>query len=251
MIALDDATLVAPGGVYVSSERTLVVADTHTGYVQTLQRRGYTLPAQDDGVLHARIQLMLVRCDVERVVVAGDLLHGRAAMVARNGQCSPFEAFVRALDGRQLVVVAGNHDRASSDLLTKRGVEVCDSYAIAAHRVMHGDEGSERLCAERTLAIVRGGRLMLGHHHPALTLDDGAGTRRRVAAFVYAPGLVCLPALAPLARGCDLYREDYGQELAAIAKPTEIHVAVVVGNEVMNVGILSRIRATRSERDVR
>jgi uncharacterized protein len=250
MIALEDATLVAPGGVYVSSKRTLVVADTHTGYVQTLQRRGYTLPTQDDGVLHARIQSMLVCCDVEQVVVAGDLLHGRAAMASRLGQCSPFEAFVRVLDGRKLVVVAGNHDRASSELLTKRGVEVCELYAIAAHVVMHGDEDSERLRRERALAITRGGRLMLGHHHPALTLDDGAGARRRVAAFVYAPGLLCLPALAPLARGCDLYREDYGQELAAIAKPTETQVAVVVGNRVIEVGILSKVRAIRNERDV-
>lgn len=246
MITLDDGlVLLAPGGAYIASERALVVADLHAGYVQTLQRRGYTLPAQDDGALHARLTAMFARVDVARVVVAGDLVHGRPAFAARPGARSPLDALLDALDGRALTVVPGNHDRASDDLLARRGVETCDAFALGTHVVMHGDEDVDRLRGERALALSRGGRLLLGHHHPALTLDDGVGARARVPAFAYAPGLLCLPALTPLARGADLLREDHAEELTALAKAKELSLAVVIRGAVIPVGILSTVRAAR------
>lgn len=242
----DDLCLVAPGGAYVPSARALVVADLHAGYVQTLQRRGYTLPAQRDDALLARLRAMLSAVDVARVIVAGDLVHGRPAFATREGARSPLDALLDALDGRALVVVPGNHDRGSDDLLTRRGVAMTDACELGAHTVMHGDEGADRLRGERALAIARGGRLIVGHVHPALSLDDGAGARGRVPAFAYAPGLVCLPALAPLARGADLMREDHAEELTAIATARELTVTVVVGERLILVGGLSKVRAARA-----
>jgi len=236
-------TLLAPGGAYVACARALVVADLHAGYVQTLQRRGYTLPTQGDDALHERLRAMFARADVARVVVAGDLVHGLPALAGRGGARSPLDALLDALDGRALTVVPGNHDRGAHDLLRKRGVEVTPCAEVGAHVVLHGDEDVDRLRGERALALGRGGSLMVGHHHPALTLDDGAGTRRRVPAFAHAPGLLCLPALAPLARGADLLREDYAEGICALATARELSVAVAVGAEVIPVGTLARVRA--------
>ncbi|MFO0651814.1 MAG: metallophosphoesterase [Polyangiales bacterium] len=252
MIALDDdLALLAPGGAYVPSARALVVADLHAGYVQTLQRRGYTLPAQRDDALLARLRAMMSQVDVARVIVAGDLVHGRPAFSAREGARSPLDALLGALEGRALTVVPGNHDRGSDDLLARRGVEMTDACAVGAHLVMHGDEGVDRLRGERALALGRGGRLVLGHMHPALALDDGAGARARVPAFAYASGLLCLPALAPLARGADLMREDHAAELTALATTRELSVTVIVGERLIAVGMLSRVRAARrAARDV-
>lgn len=246
MIDLGDGiALVAPGGAYISSERALIVADLHAGYVQTLQRRGFTLPAQGDDALLSRMRAMLSHIDATRVVVAGDLVHGRPAFAAREGSRSPLDRLLDALDGRALTVVPGNHDRGSSDLLTRRGVEVSESCAIGPHMVMHGDEGTDRLRGERSLAITRGGRLVLGHIHPALSLDDGAGARARVPAFARAPGLLCLPAMAPLARGADLMRDDHAEELTELATAREISVTVIVGAQVIEVGVLAKVRAAR------
>lgn len=246
MIALaDDLALLAPGGAYVPSARALIVADLHAGYVQTLQKRGYTLPAQGDDGLLARLGAMFARVDVARVVVAGDLVHGRPAFLSRAGERSPLDALLAALEGRALTVVPGNHDRGSDDLLARRGVAVSEACEVGVHVVMHGDEGVDRLRGERALAIARGGRLVLGHYHPALALDDGAGARARVPAFAHAPGLLCLPALTPLARGADLMRLDHAEELTALATANELDVAVIVGAQVIRVGVLSKVRAAR------
>jgi metallophosphoesterase superfamily enzyme len=67
-----------------------------------------------------------------------------------------------------------------------------------------------------------------------------------VPAFAHAPGLLCLPALAPLARGADLLREDYAEALCALASARELSVAVVVGAEVIPVGTLARVRLART-----
>ena len=247
MTTLDGGvSLLAPGGAYLAAAKALVVADLHAGYVQTLQRRGYTLPTQGDEGLHGRLRAMFARADVARVVVAGDLVHGLPALAARGGHRSPLDALLDALDGRALTVVPGNHDRGAHDLLVKRGVEVTPFAEVGPHVVLHGDEDIDRLRGERALALARGGTLILGHHHPALTLDDGAGARQRVPAFAHAPGLLCLPALAPLARGADLLREDYAEELCALASARELSVAVVVGAEVIPVGTLARVRLART-----
>ncbi len=241
--ATDGVTLLAPGGAYLPAERALVVADLHAGYVQTLQGRGFTLPSQGDEGLHAGLRAMLARAEVARVVVAGDLLHGRPAVARRGGARSPLDALLEVLAGRALAVVLGNHDRGSQPALTARGITVTDCLELGPHTVLHGDEDLDRLRGERALALHRGGLLMLGHHHPALTLDDGAGARARVPAFARAPGLLCLPALAPLARGACLLRDDHAAGITALAALHELSVAVVVGSAVIPVGPLARVRA--------
>jgi len=241
----------SPGGAYLPEERALVVADLHAGYVQTLQHRGYTLPSQGDEALYERLRAMFACVEVARLLVAGDLLHGRPALVRRGGQRAPLELLLDVLDGRALTVVAGNHDRGVRERLQRSGVEVTDCARVGPHVVLHGDEDIDRLRGERALALARGGALFVGHHHPALTLDDGAGTRGRVPVFAHAPGLLCLPALAPLARGACLLRAEYVEGITALAEARELSLFAVVGSEVIAVGTLARVRAVHRRRPSR
>ncbi|MFO0627419.1 MAG: hypothetical protein U0325_17550 [Polyangiales bacterium] len=94
----DDMALLAPGGVFVRDAQTLVVADLHAGYVDTLRHRGVALPPLDDAALLARIDALLRACDPRRVVVAGDLVHGAAATHRRTGDASPLDALLRRFE---------------------------------------------------------------------------------------------------------------------------------------------------------
>jgi predicted phosphodiesterase len=97
--------------------RTLIVSDLHLGSISDsdLLRRA-----------ELRAPLLEAVADVERVVLLGDVLelrHGpmREAMVAARPF---FEDLGRALDGRELVLVAGNHDhRLLEPWLLHRGEE--------------------------------------------------------------------------------------------------------------------------------
>jgi predicted phosphodiesterase len=97
--------------------RTLIVSDLHFGSVTgaDLLRRA-----------RLRSPLLEAVADVERVVLLGDILelrHGppREALGAARGF---FEDLGRALAGRELVIVAGNHDHAMVEpWLARRGEE--------------------------------------------------------------------------------------------------------------------------------
>jgi len=107
----------------------------------------------------------------------GDSLHtldGRAAA----------EAFLRETS-TSVTVLAGNHDlrwSAISGPATRRD-------DLLFH---HGDQPAPAGVA--ALEII-------GHHHPALSWADGAGTRLKLPALVAEPRRLILPAFSPWAAG--------------------------------------------------
>lgn len=240
----DDLRCVAPGGLFDPATRTLVIADVHAGYVRTLQSRGYLLPGVDDRELLARIAGLRAGLDPATVVIAGDVVHGPASMRASQGGESALDGLLAALDGCATVIIPGNHDRGLAAALEGRGVTVCSRWVFGRHVAVHGDE-PEGLRSERARAMRDGGRVVLGHHHPALVLRDATGARTKVMAFAWAPGIVCLPALTPFARGSDLVLDDDATGLTAAVDASELETAVIVGERVLPTGRLDRVRAVQ------
>lgn len=255
MIALDDdTTLLAPGGAWLPREEALVVADVHAGYVADLQRRGYALPDGHDDDLLVRLDALLLAADPARVVIAGDLVHGPGAAHTPRGPHaapSPLDRVLDRLRGRAVTVVLGNHDAPVADLLRARGVACVTHCPVGPHAVVHGDEDTAALTARCETARAAGGRVLLGHVHPALGLRGALGHRARVPAFVAGPALLALPALAPLARGADLYNPAYAAPLTALCAPEALQVLVVAGAEVVPAGSLAslwRLAGVRPQR---
>lgn len=241
----DDVSLHAPGAAFIRHARTLVLADLHAGHVDTLRQRGHALPPLDDEALHARVDTLIADLDPSRVVIAGDLVHGSPAASSRTQRPSALDQLLARFGGRALTVVPGNHDRAVHADLTRRGVTVDASAWIGPYAIRHGDEGPEALRALRREAAARGGMVIVGHLHPALTLQGAPGVRARVPAFAWSSGWLALPALSPLARGADLLRDDHAAEMLAVVDATELHTAAVIGARVLETGILSRVRGAR------
>ncbi|MBI5517838.1 MAG: metallophosphoesterase [Deltaproteobacteria bacterium] len=240
-VTLDDGlVLLAPGGVFAPDLSLLVVADLHGGTVPTLRHRGYALPDAGDEALHEKLRALLAETDPRTVAVAGDLIHGRGATLARGGE-SALSALLALFEGRSLVVVPGNHDGAAAPWLERPGVTVTERYALGPHVVLHGDEDPPALKALRDACLARGGRVLAGHLHPALTLQGG-GARRRVPAFAWAPGWLSLPALSPWARGAELRSRQHARPLEAVVPAEELSLAVVLARGVVPVGTLARVR---------
>jgi metallophosphoesterase superfamily enzyme len=185
VIALDDdTTLLAPGGAWLPREEALVVADVHAGYVADLQRRGFALPDGHDDDLLMRLDALLHAADPARVVIAGDLVHGPGAAHTRSAAPSPLDRVLDRLRGRAVTVVLGNHDAPVAELLRARDVDCVTHCAVGPHAVVHGDEDTATLTARCDTARAAGGRVLLGHVHPALGLRGALGHRARVPAFV-------------------------------------------------------------------
>jgi metallophosphoesterase superfamily enzyme len=122
-----------------------------------------------------------------RLVILGDLVHDRTAVV---------EARTLLEQLRQVcepIVVAGNHDRH-----VRGRIEFLDSWETDCFHFHHGHcavEASDRI-------------QIIGHHHPAATISDGAGLRLKCPAFVQQSGCWIMPAFSPWAGGVQWARDE-------------------------------------------
>jgi metallophosphoesterase superfamily enzyme len=163
--------------LWLPAAALLVVADLHWGYAESHRARGNLLPLWGDEEIAARLRGLIADYQPREMLWLGDSLH---TVEGRSGA----EAFLRT-SPVPVTILAGNHDHR---------------WARAGARSEHRGHfwfhhGDTRLAAPPgTLEIV-------GHHHPALSWSDGAGTRLKLPALVASTRRLILPAFSPWAAG--------------------------------------------------
>ena len=154
----------------------------HFGYELSLRAAGALFPCWGMDTVEARLLALLDDYRPERLIIAGDFVHDRAArepalaLLARLRTCC------------EVAFVAGNHDRRAF-----AGAEMQAAHVTERFCFHHGDGVAP--------AEAGGRRLVIGHHHPAGILRDGAGLALKLPAFVETAGQWVLPAFSPWAAG--------------------------------------------------
>jgi metallophosphoesterase superfamily enzyme len=164
--------------LWIAAERLLVVADLHWGYSASHRARGNLLPLWGDEEIEQRLRALIADYAPEQLLWLGDCVHA-----AEGG--APAERFLRAAPV-PVTVLAGNHDRHW------RGAPCARSLARGGYFFHHGDTA---------LAPPAGCLEIIGHHHPAVSWSDHAGTRVKLPALVASARRLILPAFSPWAAG--------------------------------------------------
>jgi metallophosphoesterase superfamily enzyme len=165
--------------LFFESLRALVVADVHWGYATSQRAAGRLLPRWGDDDIAARLSALIAHYGPRVLIIAGDVVHG--APGADSAQAF-FDGTPRDL---QVVLVGGNHDRRAS-------LPCVTSHYASDMFFHHGDEA---------MTVPPGALEIVGHHHPAATWHDGAGTSLKLPALVEGPRRLILPAFSPWAAG--------------------------------------------------
>lgn len=168
-----DLWLLAERAVYWPGRRWLFIADTHWGKCQTFRDAGSALPA---GPLRAdleRLRATAARVGAERVVVLGDLVHGRSSLA--DGMDELIQHW-RATLPCELALVPGNHDRVvtsprSAGLLERWGIELCSPCVEIDGLTLTHEPPS-----------VASGGTLCGHLHPAVRMR-GRGESMKLPCF--------------------------------------------------------------------
>ena len=79
--ALEGWKFTPEGAVIHAGERTAVIADVHLGYEWARGHAGDCVPAHSLNETLSRLDRLLARDPVERLIVAGDLVHQRGPAV--------------------------------------------------------------------------------------------------------------------------------------------------------------------------
>jgi metallophosphoesterase superfamily enzyme len=188
-----DVWLDARLALWIASERILVVADLHWGYVESHRAQGNLLPAWGDGEIATRLRALIDDYQPAEMIWLGDSLHTLDGVGAAN-------LFLRDA-GVPVTIVSGNHDSKWSRAAG------CHSVVRAKHFFHHGD---------RVQRVPEGLTEVIGHHHPAMLLHDGAGTRLKLPALVANERRLILPAFSPWAAGAPWRCESQDEVLYGI-----------------------------------
>jgi DNA ligase-associated metallophosphoesterase len=179
-LVADEILLDGRLALFHQTERWLAVADLHFGYELSQRAAGRLVPMWGMASISDRLSALINEYEPRRLIILGDLVHDKSA--SREAA-----QLVRDLATRcKLVVVAGNHDRQLGGR-----VELVESWQTERFHFHHGH-----------CAVDAPGRIqIIGHHHPAAVITDGAGLRLKCPAFVQQATCWIVPAFSPWASG--------------------------------------------------
>ena len=166
--------------LFIAPLGALVVADLHWGYAASHRAIGNLLPDWGDAEIASTLRALIADYAPREMIWLGDSLHALSGRAAAEMFLKDFSAV------STVSILAGNHDHrwphATARVLQRPG--------FFFH---HGDAP--------TSAIPANSLELIGHHHPAVSLYDGAGTRLKLPALVASPRRIILPAFSPWAAG--------------------------------------------------
>ena len=161
-------------------ERWLAVADLHFGYELSQRAAGLLVPLWGMKSIEERLTELLDQYRPRQLIVVGDLVHDETSGPSAT-------ALLRRLRKRcEVVALAGNHDRHVA-----RAIQFEPRWETPGFVFHHGN------CTVQDQDRVQ----VIGHHHPAANLRDGAGLRLKLPAFVQQERCWILPAFSPWAGG--------------------------------------------------
>jgi DNA ligase-associated metallophosphoesterase len=166
--------------LFHQTQRWLAVADLHFGYEISQRAAGRLMPMWGMTTVEERLRTLIADYDPKELIVVGDLVHDRAAA----GEAR--ELVGRLAELCDVIVVAGNHDRAIAATLGLRSSWNADGF--------HFHHGHCQLEPNGAIQVI-------GHHHPTGSVRDGAGLRLKLPAFVQQGRCWILPAFSPWAAG--------------------------------------------------
>jgi putative SbcD/Mre11-related phosphoesterase len=168
--------------LFHKKQRWLAVSDLHFGYEVSQRASGNLFPLWGMQTIEQRLNELLQHYRPDYLVLLGDIVHDPAGRNALPPLIQRLGNF------RKLVLIAGNHDRSLSKELM-----LVDWWRSDGYLFHHGHCRAE---PSRCIQII-------GHHHPAGTVRDGAGLRLKLPAFVQQDNCWILPAFSPWAAGTE------------------------------------------------
>ncbi|HEY1583275.1 MAG TPA: metallophosphoesterase [Chthoniobacterales bacterium] len=166
--------------LFHETERWLAIADLHFGYELSQRAAGRLVPLWGMRSIEERLDELLNEYHPRQLIIVGDLVHDGAAAIAAA------QLLAQLRRRCEVFALTGNHDRHVA-----RAIEFIPRWETPEFVFQHGHyEEAEP------------GRIqIIGHHHPAASLSDGAGLRLKLPAFIQQEGCWILPAFSPWAGG--------------------------------------------------
>jgi uncharacterized protein len=177
----DDVILDGRLALFHQQQRWLAVADLHFGFELSQRVAGSLFPLWGMRTIKVRLEQLVNDYRPRQLILLGDLVHDKAGAAALAVLVQELQRLT------EVVLIAGNHDRQISKQLGVLEVWRTDGFCFH-----HGHCEMDTPANEVQV---------IGHHHPAQIVRDGAGLRLKLPAFVQRDHCWIMPAFSPWAAG--------------------------------------------------
>ncbi len=212
--------------LFFESKGILAVADLHLGYAWAHRHSGQMMPVNAGEDCLPRLLELQRAYSPSRIVLLGDIVHRALDLPALRSTLGEMIGTVGA--GSELVLAGGNHDTRLECLLERdyQGVTLRREFRTEGCLFTHGDgEPLPANCGEEVTII--------GHEHPAISLDDGVATSAKCPCFLLARNLIVLPAFSNWAAGSSFGHYPF---MSPLSRAAVFEKAVaIVGNRLLPV----------------
>ena len=154
--------------LYLKGYKTLIIADLHLGYEESLNKKGVLVPRIQFKDTYERLNKILTSKKIETMIITGDLKHEFGVI-----NSTEWKNILQIIDlilkhCKNLVIIRGNHDVTLPFITKKKGIEILDYYKISNILICHGDEILDNNDFSKSKILI------IGHEHPAVGLKEKA-----------------------------------------------------------------------------
>lgn len=223
--------------LYIKNEKILVLADTHIGYEEALNKQGVLIPRFQFKEIIERLEKVLKKIGkLDKIIINGDIKHEFGTISEQEWRHT-----LRLLDflsrySNEIILVKGNHDTILGPIARKRNLKIVESYKVNGKLIIHGHKiiGKEKLKGIKTIII--------GHEHPAVSVNEGV---RQELFKCFLKGkwknklLIVQPSFNLVTEGTDVIKEELLSPF--LKQGLSNFECFIVGDKVYSFGKLKRL----------
>jgi len=189
-----DVVLLPGRAAYLPATGALLVADLHLGKAATFRSQGIPVPEGSAQKDLARLALLVAATRARRLVVLGDLFHAKSGCTEEV--FAEFTAARSRFSATEVLLVAGNHDRAVGRLPPGLGIDsILRTHDEPPFHFVH-EPGTPLPEPDRDEPFT-----IAGHLHPVIALVSPSGDRLADRCFMAEAGLLVMPAFGSFTGG--------------------------------------------------
>ena len=190
--------------LYLTKYKAIIIADTHIGYEESLNKQGIMIPRFHFKDLIQRIEKILKKVKPDTIIINGDVKHELGTISEQEWRHTLKLLDFLSKKCKNLILIKGNHDKFLGPIGKKRNLEIVEELIIDDILITHGDKIPE-IAQNKNIK-----KIIIGHEHPAIGLREKA----RIETFkCFLVGrwkdktLIVQPSLNLVTEGTDVSKE--------------------------------------------
>lgn len=205
-------------GIYHPDMDLLVISDLHLGLEGSMTSQGSYVPKFNFEEVIEDIEKARSQTKASRVILNGDLKNEfkRSSYSEKQEIKNLLQHLKRRFE--EVIIVEGNHDKFIEKTVEDEGLEIRNHFLEKGVLFVHGDERPEDF-----LEDIEYDTLVIGHEHPALSLEDDIGISEKIDCILYGEtdlgkNLIVLPAFSEISNGTNINEIPSHKLLSPILK---------------------------------